>query len=144
MRGCATCVQQVKTTIQTCMFAIPTMPKKLSSMRSLLLPGKPLKRELTTAKEQADATRREQDATREMIEESNRVAEEQASERDSISAPLYKEYNRVKQILIMNGDSTHNAKIGAYRALLGTWRDQGGVDYYVVGMKIPKGEENLG
>ena len=103
--------------------------------------GKPLKRELITPKEQTDAIQREQEATREMIDESNRVAEEQASERDSISAPLYKEYNRVKQILIMNGDSTHNAKIGAYRALLGTWRDQGGVDYYVVGMKIPKGEE---
>ena len=103
--------------------------------------GKPLKRELTTAKEQADATRREQEATSAMIEESNRVAEEQASERDSISAPLYKEYNRVKQILIMNGDSTHDAKIGAYRALLGTWEYQGGVDYYIVGMKIPQGEE---
>ena len=103
--------------------------------------GKPLKRELTTAKEQADATRREQEATSAMIEESNRVAEEQASERDSISAPLYKEYNRVKQILINNGQSTHDAKIGAYRALLGTWEYQGGVDYYIVGMKIPQGEE---
>ena len=103
--------------------------------------GKPLKRELTTAKEQADATRREQEATREMIEESNQRAEDMDKERDSVSAPLYKEYNRVKQILINNGQSTHDAKIGAYRALLGTWEYQGGVDYYIVGMKIPQGEE---
>ena len=103
--------------------------------------GKPLKRELTTSKEQADATRREQDATREMIEESNRVAKETASDLDSISAPLYKEYHRVKQILIMNGDSTHDAKIGAYRALLGTWEYQGGSDYYVVAMRLPEDEK---
>ena len=99
--------------------------------------GKPLKRELTTPKEQADATRREQEATRAMIEESNQRAEGMDKERDSISAPLYKEYNRVKQMLIMNGDSTHEAKIGAYRALLGTWENQGGIDIYIMGWKIP-------
>ena len=103
--------------------------------------GKPLKRELITPKEQTDAIQREQEATREMIDESNRVAEEQASERDSISAPLFKEYNRTKQILIMNGESTHDSKIGAYRALLGTWEPQGGVDYFVVGWKIPHEEK---
>ena len=103
--------------------------------------GKPLKRELITPKEQTDAIQREQEATREMIDESNQRAEEQASERDSISAPLYKEYNRTKQMLIMNGESTHESKIGAYRALLGTWEYQGGVDYFVVGWKIPHEEE---
>ena len=103
--------------------------------------GKPLKRELITPKEQTDAVRREQEATSAMIDESNQRAEEQASERDSISAPLYKEYNRTKQMLIMNGESTHESKIGAYRALLGTWEYQGGVDYFVVGWKIPHEEE---
>ena len=98
--------------------------------------GNPLRRELTTAKEQADATRREQEATREMIEESNRAAKEQGEEKDRVSAPLYKEYNRVKQILIMNGDSTHDAKIGAYRALLGTWEYQGGSDHLVMGWTL--------
>ena len=101
--------------------------------------GKPIRRELTTPKEQADATRREQEATTAMIEESNRVAEDE--ERDSISSPLYKEYNRVKQILIMNGKSTHDAKIGAYRALLTTWEPQGGADYFYVGWDIPHEEE---
>ena len=103
--------------------------------------GKPLKRELTTSKEQTDAVRRDQEATTAMIEESNRVAEETASDLDSVSAPLYKEYHRVKQILIMNGDSTHDAKIGAYRALLGTWEYQGGSDYYVVAMRLPEDEK---
>ena len=98
--------------------------------------GKPLKRELITPKEQADATRREQEATREMIEESNRAAKEQAEGKDSVSAPLYKEYNRVKQMLIMNGDSTRDAKIGAYRALLGTWENQGGADIFVMGWTL--------
>ena len=103
--------------------------------------GKPLKRELITPKEQTDAVRRDQEATTAMIEESNRVAEETASDLDSVSAPLYKEYHRVKQILIMNGDSTHDAKIGAYRALLGTWEYQGGSDYYVVAMRLPEDEK---
>ena len=44
-------------------------------------------------------------------------------------------------MLIMNGESTHESKIGAYRALLGTWEYQGGVDYFVVGWKIPHEEE---
>ena len=43
----------------------------------------------------------------------------------------------------MNGESTHDAKIGAYRALLGTWEYQGGSDYYVVAMRLPRGRENL-
>ena len=103
--------------------------------------GKPLKRELITPKEQTDAVRRDQEATTAMIEESNRVAEETASDLDSVSAPLYKEYHRVKQILIMNGESTHDAKIGAYRALLGTWEYQGGSDYYVVAMRLPEDEK---
>ena len=98
--------------------------------------GNPIRRELTTPKEQADATQREQKATRAMIEESNRAAKEKGEEKDSVSAPLYKEYNRVKQILIMNGDSTHDAKIGAYRALLGTWECKGGVDYLVIGWTL--------
>ena len=75
-----------------------------------------------------------------MIEESNQRAEDMDKERDSISTPLYKEYNRVKQILINNGQSTHEAKIGAYRALLGTWEYQGGIDIYIVGRKIPVSE----
>ena len=98
--------------------------------------GNPLRRELTTAKEQVDATRREQEATSAMIEESNLAAKEQGEEKDRVSAPLYKEYNRVKQILIMNGDSTHNAKIGAFRALLGTWEYQGGSDHLVMGWTL--------
>ena len=98
--------------------------------------GKPIRRELITPKEQADATRREQDATRVAIDESNRAAKEKGEEKDSVSAPLYKEYNRVKQILIMNGESTHASKIGAYRALLGTWESQGGVDYLVMGWTL--------
>ena len=104
--------------------------------------GKPLRRELTTPKEQADATRREQDATREMIEESNRAAKEQGEEKDRVSAPLYKEYNRVKQILIMNGDSTHDAKIGAFRALLGTWEYQGGSESFGYGMDTDYGRRD--
>ena len=98
--------------------------------------GKPIRRELITPKEQADATRRELEATRVAIDESNRAAKEQGEEKDRVSAPLYKEYNRVKQILIMNGDSTHDAKIGAFRALLGTWEYQGGSDHLVMGWTL--------
>ena len=98
--------------------------------------GKPIRRELISPKEQADATRREQEATRAAIDESNRAAKEQAEEKDSVSAPLFKEYNRVKQILIMNGDSTRDAKIGAYRALLGTWENQGGADIFAMGWTL--------
>ena len=43
---------------------IPVSQLKPFAMRLLLLTGKPLRRELTTPKEQADATRREQEATR--------------------------------------------------------------------------------
>ena len=98
--------------------------------------GKPIRRELISPKEQADATQREQEATRAAIDESNRAAKEQAEEKDSVSAPLYREYNRVKQILIKNGQSTHDAKIGAYRALLGTWEYRGGADIFVMGWTL--------
>ena len=49
----------------------------------------------------------------------------------------------MKQILIMNGDSTHDAKIGAYRALLGTWEYQGGSGLLHRGMKILTTEEGI-
>ena len=102
--------------------------------------GKPIRRELITPKEQADATRREQEATRAMIEESNQRAEGLDEGRDSITSPLYKEYNRTKRILIDNGQSALEAKVGAYRALLGVWEPSRDHSYYIVGMKIPQEE----
>ena len=104
--------------------------------------GKPLKRELITPKEQTDAVRRDQEATTAMIEESNRVVPKRLQV-ILIAFPHLFTRNTIglSQILIMNGDSTHDAKIGAYRALLGTWEYQGGSDYYVVAMRLPEDEK---
>ena len=63
------------------------MPKRRFKYAIAATTGKPLRRELTTPKEQADATRREQEATSTMIEESNQRAEDMDKERDSISHP---------------------------------------------------------
>ena len=104
--------------------------------------GKPLQRD-RTPKEIAAALEREAKATQGALEGSRQEAEERAKDletRDKITAALYREYHKAKNILIGNGRNKKEAQIQSYVGLLKMWEYQGGIDYYVMRIKIPMEE----
>ena len=57
-----------------------------------------------------------------------------------VSAALHREYHKVKAIHLKNGEEPRDAKVKAWMTLANSWQDQGGIDFYIVAMKIPTAE----
>lgn len=105
--------------------------------------GKALRRD-RTPKETAEALQREREATSAAIEAVKREKEEYAKtleERSPTSAAIYRYYESAKNALVMNGENGSSAKVKAYIALLDWYDYQGGVDFYLVTLKIPMAED---
>ena len=100
--------------------------------------GKPLRRD-RSPKENSDALQREAEATRQMLAEQETKAAELESTCE-ISAALHREYHKVKAIHLKNGEEPRDAKVKAWMTLANSWQDQGGIDFYIVAMKIPTAE----
>ena len=100
--------------------------------------GKPLRRD-RSAKENSDAIAREKEATRQMLAEQEAEANKLQSE-CPVSAALHREYHKVKAIHLKNGEESRDAKVKAWMTLANSWQDQGGIDFYIVAMKIPTAE----
>lgn len=101
--------------------------------------GKPLKR-TRTPEETVKALEREQEATREAIDASLQIAEENAQRlgtRSKIAEALYRNYQQTKSIYLKNGEEPRDAKVKAYLLLLEEWEYQGGIDFYIMAMGLP-------
>ena len=74
--------------------------------------GKPLKRQ-RSAKENADALKREREATQAMLDEEEEIAKEKVKRHEKLSpiaTELYREYHKIKSIYAKNGEEPREAK----------------------------------